>query len=124
MGVRVKYNSFKGLYQFEGVGGVDFSSTNLSYAYKSEKTISVSLDYTFGDESMILVNAANANVEIFLPAAASGRTLTVKKIDATANIVTLTPISNQTIDGETDAIITVQWTSLTLQAFESAWYVK
>jgi hypothetical protein len=38
----------------------------------------------------------------------------IKKIDSTVNIVTIVPYGSETIDGSSTAIISVQYTSLTL----------
>lgn len=43
------------------------------------------------------------------PAYGNGRLITVKKIDATANTVTITPNGAETIDGAATYVLAAQW---------------
>lgn len=70
-------------------------------------------------DSVLLVNATGGNVALTLPTATSGRILTVKKTDASANTCTLTG----TVDGVVDPVLTVQYQSRMIVADGSAWFV-
>lgn len=76
---------------------------------------------------MVLANASGAPIVITLPNATTignGREFTIKKIDATANIVAVSGISSQTIDGSVVVSISTQWQSYTIKSFSGAWYIK
>ena len=76
-------------------------------------------DYT------ILCDATSGAITVNLPAAASssGRVLNVKKIDATANTVTIDGNASETIDGATTKAISTQWSSFTIKCYGSAWFI-
>lgn len=82
-------------------------------------TASGALTYLNGT---ILCNAASGDQVITLEAASStvnGRMLTVKKIDSTANLCTV----SGTIDGGSSVIIGTQYMAMKLQANASQWWV-
>ncbi len=70
-------------------------------------------------DETILVNAVAGAVTITLPAATSGRILTVKKVDASGNAVTL----SGTVDTVVNPTLTVQFQSRLIQADGSAWQI-
>jgi hypothetical protein len=83
---------------------------------------------TSGNET-VLANAASNAITITLPSAVSfpGIIHTIKKVDSTANIVSIASVSNQTIDG-TNATsspiqIKVQYVTLSLASDGSNWYI-
>jgi hypothetical protein len=71
-----------------------------------------------------ICDAATGNITVTLPdcATCSGMYYTAKKIDASANTVTLDPNGAQTIDGVSTAVISVQYTSVTIFSNGSTWY--
>jgi len=73
----------------------------------------------------VLVNAATAGITITLPAVASnsGRVYTIKKIDSSANTVTIDGSGTEKIDGANTATLSAQWNSRTIHCDGSAWYV-
>jgi hypothetical protein len=76
-------------------------------------------------DSTILVDASAGAVVITIPSATApnnGRTITVKKIDASASTVTL---GGATIDGGPSAVISTQWASVTIHcnSAAAAWFV-
>lgn len=76
--------------------------------------------------STLLCNATGGSFDVNLPTAAAankGRLITVKKIDATGNTVTIKRSGTDTIDGATSQVITTQWTSITVQSDGSNWYI-
>lgn len=73
---------------------------------------------------LILVDATAAAVTVTLPAAApSGRQLCVKKIDASANAVTIARAGTATIDGATSKAVTPQYASLTVMSDGTSWWI-
>lgn len=70
------------------------------------------------------VNASGGAVVISLPpaASASGR-YDVKKIDASANTVTIDPAGSETIDGGATLVISTQYQNRTFQSDGANWWV-
>jgi hypothetical protein len=83
---------------------------------------SPTLDETFGS---VLINAAAAPRTVTLPLAATARNriYTIKKIDASANTVTIDPAGGETIDGFALQLLTAQWQSLTIQSDGTGWFI-
>jgi hypothetical protein len=79
---------------------------------------------TISDKT-ILADATTAPIIVNLPVAAStvGQIITVKKIDATANVVTLDPNGGELLDGGATRAISTQWSSLTIQCNGTAWFI-
>lgn len=83
-------------------------------------------DYTVtSNDDTILANANGGGLTISLPSAAtvSAKKFTIKKIDATANVVIVDPNSTQTIDGSLTFNIATQYQSVTVQSDGSNWYI-
>lgn len=83
-------------------------------------------NYTIvGTDHTILCDATSGSITITLPAVStiSGRMYVIKKIDATANTVTIDGNSSETIDGATTLVLTTQWETKTIQSNGSAWFV-
>ena len=76
-------------------------------------------DYT------ILVDASGGNVEVDLPNAQNyeGRICNVKKIDASANAVSMIDLTPNDIDGALSKDISIQWVSVTIQSDGANWYI-
>jgi len=99
---------------------------NRSAASLPLAVVTKTADYTVtGNDYTVLCDATLGAIIITLPDAAtlSGQYYNVKKIDATANAVTITPTAPDLIDGAATAIITLQWTSLTFQSDGTDWYI-
>lgn len=81
---------------------------------------SVSADYTIdpATDGGIEVDASGGPITITLIAVAGneGRTFIVKKIDASANTVTILPVGADTIDGDASEIILFQWTAVVISS--------
>lgn len=77
------------------------------------------------ENGTIAVNAVSAALSVTLPSAASmkDRTLNVKKVDASANAVTVRALTGETIDGAATASTIVQWFSFGLVSDGARWYV-
>lgn len=89
-------------------------------------TTSVDAAYTasWHDETL-LVDATGGAVTVTLPAAASnkGLRLVVKKIDASANAVTVDGNSSETIDGAATVSTTTQYDVWRLHCDGAAWHL-
>lgn len=88
--------------------------------------LSKTADYTVAlADGVVLVDATSAPVTITLPTAASAsrRTFIVKKVDATANAVTIDPNGAETIDGLATRNTIVQWYSFSVYSNGTAWYI-
>lgn len=95
-------------------GGIQLNLVTKTGAYTATAS-----DYT------ILCNAVGGAFTITLPAAAShtGRIYNIKKIDSSANAVTVDGNGGETIDGGVTAILTVQYESITIQSDGSNWHI-
>lgn len=76
-------------------------------------------------QGLAVVDASGGAIDVNLPAAsaANGQIFSVKKVDATANAVTLTPDGADTIDGDATQPITTQYDSLTVVSDGSTWHI-
>ena len=89
------------------------------------KTVNAtSITITTSDHT-VLADASGNVITANLPtaASASGYQFTIKKIDSSANTVTIDGNGSETIDGATTAVITMQWESVTVQSNGTAWYI-
>jgi hypothetical protein len=98
------------------VRGLDALPRGTVYAYSGDVP---------SDATLILVDATAGNETIDLPPAvdAINRRITFKKIDASANTVTLDGDGSETIDGAATEVLTAQWESRTLHCDGSAYYI-
>ncbi len=74
------------------------------------------------DDRVLLADAASGGITVTLPATTgiNGREYIIKKIDASANAVTITGTSGETIDGQPTLVLTGQWQSVLLVASSSS----
>ena len=75
--------------------------------------------------NVVLVDATESNLTVTLPNAIdnSGYYVTIKKIDATGNTVTVLTRSNQTIDGASFKLMPSQWIAITLVSDGANWFI-
>lgn len=101
--------------------GLHIESAQLTYPIAA-KTGAYTV--TSFDEA-ITVDATSAPVTITLPTAV-GRTrpVTVKKVDASGNAVTIDGAGSETIDGQLTRTLTAQWRSATLLPSGAGWVVQ
>ena len=106
-----------------GSGTLSFTSAVVTYLAKTA-------DYTVttgdaGTDCQITVDASGGGRTITLyPASGnSGRQVKVKKIDSSANTVTIDGNSSEQIDGATTQVISAQYTSLSLVCDGSNWHI-
>lgn len=95
---------------------------NLLSAIGSVRTVTGATSITSADGTL-LCNATSAGFTVSLPAAASlpGLTVTIKKIDATVNLVTIDPSGSETIDGYVTWILSMSNQDVTIQSDGAAW---
>ncbi len=76
-------------------------------------------------DHVILCDASTGAFTITLPAAAgrTGRMYYIKKIDSSANAVTIDGNASETIDGGLTAVLTVQFESVTIVCDGSNWHI-
>lgn len=104
------------------IAGVPIAPSGFSPNIRSQNSDAIQTvnDYT------ILIDASLGNRQVTILSAIGnqGRILNVKKIDATANIVTLLPVvGGQTIDGSPTYVLTVQYQSVTIQSDNANWFI-
>lgn len=75
-------------------------------------------------DEVILANAVSASMSVVLPELdkARGRWLYVKKVDASANAVTIDGFGSETIDGATTRTTTTQYDAFVLFAGDTEWH--
>jgi hypothetical protein len=91
-----------------------------------EKVVSKTATYTATlDDTVILVDATGGAVTINLPAAATAtdHVYTVKKVDASANAVTLDGNGAETIDGAATQALGAQWARYRIACSGAAWFI-
>jgi hypothetical protein len=73
----------------------------------------------------ILCNATTAAFTVTLPTAVgnTGQMYSIKKIDASANAITIATTSSQTIDGVTTRTLSTQYQGVTVQSDGANWHV-
>ena len=83
-------------------------------------------NYTIvGTDVVILADATSGNVSITLPTATtvSGYRFVIKRIDNSGNTCEVTRSGSDTIDGQTNQSLALQYTSLTVVSNGSNWYI-
>jgi hypothetical protein len=96
-------------------------------ALPSQQWITKSVDYTIlsTDYGGILADATSGNRTITLPTAVDAwQEFTIKKLDSSANTVTVATTSSQTIDGAGTYVISTQYESVTVVSNGAQWYIK
>ena len=88
------------------------------------RTVEADLLATTAD-GLLVVDATDGNVEVRLPVSrpVGGKLYYVKKSDATANTVTITPNGTETIDGAASEVLGAQNESVILIARDGSWTV-
>ena len=86
---------------------------------KTANYTATNADYT------ILCNASGGSFTVTLPTVAShtNRIYNIKKIDSSANTVTVDGNASETIDDSTTAVLTTQYESITIQSDGSEWWI-
>jgi len=95
-------------------------------AIESVDTETITTGTTLDDTHyVILVNATSAAVTVTLPAVASnsGRIYYIKKIDSSANAVTIDGNASETIDDSTTKVLSAQYDSVTIACDGTEWWI-
>lgn len=85
----------------------------------------ISASANAGTATFIIVDATSAAVTVTLPTASgkAGRMYTIKKIDASANIVTVDGNGAETVDGAADAQLTTQYQVVRVICNGTTWWI-
>ena len=106
------------------VGNLTLNNLTVNGFNKALTTKTANYTVTLTD-CTVLANAATGNVTITLPTSvgATGRTYAVKKIDSSANVVTIATTSSQTIDSFTTEVLARQFDAVQVQSDGSNWFI-
>lgn len=95
-----------------------------TYALRKTNTRQIAAAHIVeASDQFLAVNAAAAAVTISLPPVEAGRMLWVKKVDASANDVTIDADGTDTIDGAGSLVIDTQYDAFTLLGTEQGWWI-
>lgn len=126
----IYYRSSGGIFTRLGIGSTNqflrVSGGLPVWSYDTFATATKTSNYTMATSDMVvLADAASGNVVITLPTASStsGYRFFIKRIDNSANTVTVQRSSSDTIDGATSHTIDQQYTSMTVVSNGSNWYI-
>lgn len=88
-------------------------------------TTTVTTTYTASTFNVILANATSGAFTVTLPSAASSANLAyiIKKIDSTANVVTIMGNGADTIDGVNTQPLNTQWQSYIMISNGTSWFL-
>jgi hypothetical protein len=103
-----------------GTGGVLITGLRGAIATKTTTYAATAEDFT------ILCDATSGAFDVDLPAAAShtGRVYMIKKVDASANAVSIDPNAAELIDGSaTSYTLSVQWAAVTIVSDGTSWFI-
>ena len=93
-------------------------------ASSTTSVVSVSIDTVLTSlNDVVLVSASGAARTITLPTPISGKTITVKKTDSSANAVTISRSSTETIDGNNSVTLSAQYDSYTMVSDGTNWFI-
>lgn len=118
-------NSFQlGAYTQQGVAGPGIAPGNTTTMTANVRAVS-GTDTIGASDFTILADGTGAAFTETLPAAVSypGRIFNIKKIDASANVITVGTTGGNTIDGAATKTLTTQWQSLMVQSNGANWFV-
>jgi hypothetical protein len=106
------------------VGNLTLSNATVNgaafaYVAKTAGYTVTATDYT------VAANASTGALSITLPTSVgiTGKVYVVKKMDSTANVVTVATTSSQTIDGATTRALSLQYDAIMVQADGANWIV-
>jgi hypothetical protein len=115
-----------GNYPAGGVGAMNLGGLELIATGALFGTTTQTLAYTPGAaDYAILANANGAAFTVTLPSAVTyiNKVYVIKKIDASAHVVTITTSSSQTIDGATTYMLNSQYQSIQVVSNGTNWYI-
>jgi hypothetical protein len=105
----------------------EVKDSSITEAKRSRTVDTVSLASSTGVADITLLNATSNNVDLLLPenggSIGEGRIMTVKRIDNSANTVTISKIGSDTIDGATSVQLYHRYETMTFVSDGSNWYI-
>lgn len=103
--------------------GAELLRVQAAFQVPNSRTVTAAYSATVADD-VILVNAASGTVTVTFPdpTRTANKCFIVKKIDASANAVTIGVVGGTTIDGGTSTLAT-QWAVKMYQSNGALWYV-
>jgi len=100
-----------GTMQAKGIKRQVTTTTNSTYAVATT-------------DHIVLADATSGAITVNLPAASTtGRELVVKKVDSSANAVTIDGNGAETIDGATTQVISVQYDAVKIVSDGTEWWI-
>jgi hypothetical protein len=109
----------------KGTGIVQTAAT-LKYAGVISGLTTKTANYTLvATDHTVLGNATTASFSLTLPTSvgATGQVYIIKKVDSTANTVTILTTSSQTIDGSSSKVLSYQYDGFQLQSDGANWMI-
>jgi hypothetical protein len=109
----------------QGTGIVQTAAT-LKYAGVISGLTTKTANYTLvATDHTVLGNATTASFSLTLPTSvgATGQVYIIKKVDSTANTVTILTTSSQTIDGSSSKVLSYQYDGFQLQSDGANWMI-
>ena len=90
---------------------------------KRSRTVATANSTSTISNDITLATAGSAGITLTLPAAASGKVVTVKKVDTGAGNVTLDPPGSVTIDGAATKVLYHQYETMTCVSDGTNWFI-
>ena len=100
--------------------------TNVTANGVSQAYVAKTAAYTAtATDGTIAGNASTGAFSVTLPTSVgiTGKVFTIKKVDSTANAVTVATTSSQTIDGATTRALSIQYDAITVQSDGANWII-
>lgn len=128
-GTGINYNAGTGVIAIDNTivttaGAQTLTDKTLNGYKMSQRTVTATTT-ALSTDCTIFADATAGAIIVNLPAAAgaSGQVYTVKKIDASANTVTIDPNGAELIDGAATKAIATQYNAFTFQSTGSQWFI-
>lgn len=86
--------------------------------------VDVTTTHTASDREFVLADATSAAFTVTLPTLASDLWVNIKKVDATANAITITAGASGFIDGAATQTLNSQYEAVDLYCDGSNWYIR
>ena len=105
---------------------VDNSDNSRTNCTLSPAIVTATATFTADANDLVILSSATAaSFTINLPAAAdvSGQVYHIKKIDSSANTITVDANGSETIDGATTAVLTTQYESIQIVCDGTEWWI-
>ena len=109
-----------------GLFWLDTAATGIAGSGSVLPLITITTDTTLTLSNVVVLCDADAgSILVTLPTTAgdAGRNYYLKKIDATVNLVTVSGINSETIDGGILAVLTVQYEAITTVTDGTSWFI-